>query len=177
MGMNAAALVGDSPTATDALSSLGGDLTLSISFAIANELLAAARDADLGEAELIGIVLSTSIVLSALPNALWLARTELMAAYASLRPSGGASGKISARRPQIAPNSANLHEASGLLAFFALFVRVAQRISMSICVQLIAANVRVQQPLRAVRVVTLLGVAVFFVFLESTATLGRVQRR
>ena len=48
---------------------------------------------------------------------------------------------------------------------------------MSICVQLIAANVRVQQPLRAVRVITLLGVAVFFVFLESTATLGRVQQR
>ena len=66
---------------------------------------------------------------------------------------------------------------SGLLAFLALFVKVAQRIVMSICVQLIAANVHVTQPLRTVRVFTLMGVAVFFVFLESTATLGRVVPR
>lgn len=161
-----ATLLGNSPTASDALSSLGGDLTLSISFAVANELLDAARDAELGEAELIGIVLSTSIVLSALPNVLWLARTEVVAAWAVYK----------GQKPPIRPNP-NVGETSGLLAFLALFVRVAQRISMSICVQLIAANVRVQQPLRAVRVITLLGVAVFFVFLESTATLGRVQQR
>ena len=80
------------------------------------------------------------------------------------------------QKPPIRPNEKD-GEVSGLLAFLALFVRVAQRISMSICVQLIAANVRVQQPLRVVRVITLLGVAVFFVFLESTATVGRVQQR
>ena len=161
-----ASLVGMTPTASDALSALGGDLTLSIAWAIANELLSAARDAELSEAELIGIVLTTSIVLSALPNVLWLARTEVVAAWAAVR-----------KQPvPIRPNP-KAAETSGLLAFLALFVRVAQRISMSICVQLIAANVHVQQPLRSVRVITLLGVAVFFVFLESTATLGRVQQR
>ena len=148
------------------VSALGGDLTLSIAWAIAHELLDAAKDAELGEAELIGIVLSTSIVLSALPNVLWLARTEVVAAWAVW---GG-------RPVPIRPNP-KASEQSGLLAFLALFVRVAQRISMSICVQLIPANVHVQQPLRAVRVITLLGVAVFFVFLESTATLGRVEPR
>lgn len=163
---SAATLLGTSPTASDALSALGGDLTLSISFAVAHELLDAARDAELGEAELIGIVLSTSIVLSALPNVLWLARTEVVVAWAVYK----------GQKPPIRPNEKD-GEVSGLLAFLALFVRVAQRISMSICVQLIAANVQVQQPLRVVRVITLLGVAVFFVFLESTATVGRVQQR
>lgn len=161
-----ARLVGDSPTASDALSSLGGDLTLSISFAVARELLDAATEAQVGEAELIGIVLTVSIVLSALPNALWLAKTEVAAAWAV------SQGK----RPRMSSSDAGT-DSSGLLAFFALFVKVSQRITMSICVQLIAANVHVTQPLRAVRVFTLIGVAVFFVFLESTATLGRVARR
>lgn len=159
-------LVGNSPTASDALSALGGDLTLSISFAVARELLDAAKEAQIGEAELIGIVLTVSIVLSALPNALWLARTEVAAAWAVAR----------GRRPRIAPDPSDA-DRSGLLAFLALFVKVAQRIVMSICVQLIAANVHVTQPLRTVRVFTLMGVAVFFVFLESTATLGRVVGR
>ena len=161
-----AALVGNSPTASDALSALGGDLTLSISFAVARELLDAAKEAQIGEAELIGIVLTVSIVLSALPNALWLAGTEAAAAWAVSR----------GQRPNIAPDPAAADK-SGLLAFLALFVKVSQRITMSICVQLIAANVHVTQPLRTVRVFTLMGVAVFFVFLESTATLGRVVGR
>ena len=94
MGDSTASLLGNSPTASDALSALGGDLTLSISFAVAHELLDAARDAELGEAELIGIVLSTSIVLSALPNVLWLARTEVVAAWAVYK----------GQRPPIRPN-------------------------------------------------------------------------
>ncbi len=159
-------LVGNAPTASDALSALGGDLTLSISFAVARELLDAGKDSGIGEAELIGVVLTTSIVLSALPNALWLARTEVAALWEVLNK------RVPSHRPD--PSAA---DRSGLLAFLALFVKIAQRITMQICVQLIAANVRVTQPLRTVRVLTLMGVAVFFVFLESTATLGRVQPR
>jgi len=159
-------LVGNAPTASDALSALGGDLTLSISWAVARELLDAAKEAQIGEAELIGIVLSTSIVLSALPNVLWLARTEVVAAW-----------EVAHKRPAPTKPDPNVAATSGLLAFLALFVKVAQRITMSICVQLIAANVQAQQPLRVVRIFTLMGVAVFFVFLESTATLGRVQMR
>ena len=165
-------LVGNAPTASDALSALGGDLTLSIAWAVARELLDAAKEAQIGEAELIGIVLSTSIVLSALPNVLWLARTEVAAAWQVYLIRSGRSTKPPKTRPD--PSVA---ATSGLLAFLALFVKVAQRITMSICVQLIAANVQAQQPLRVVRIFTLMGVAVFFVFLESTATLGRVQMR
>lgn len=151
--------------ATDALSSLGGDLTFAISWAVANELLAAARDAQLGEAELVGVVLFASICLSALPRALLLARVETMRAIAirsGAPPPSYASVEVSS---------------SGLLAFMGIFLRISQRISLSVCVQLLTANVQANQPLRAVRVLTLLGTAVFFLFLESTATLGRVEGR
>ena len=64
-----------------------------------------------------------------------------------------------------------------MLAFLAVFVSIAQRISISLVLQLLAANVRTHQPLRSVRILTLLSVAVFFLFLESTATVGRVTAR
>ena len=151
-----------SPTASDALSQSSHSLTLSISFAVANELLDAGRDAELGEAELIGIVLAASIVLGTLPSVLSLMRTEVAAAWAV------AHGRK--------PCADDTNSGTGSFAFLALFVKLSQRITMSICVQLIAANVRVHQPLRSVRVLTLIGVAVFFVFLESTATIGGNQR-
>jgi len=159
-----AQLVGNAPTATDALSALGGDLTLSISFALANEVLEAAKEAELGESELIGIVLAASIVLSALPNLLWLARIEV----------GSAWDVMHGRKPRSTGSSAS---PSGLISFLAFLMKVSQRLSMSICVQLIAANVRTQQPLRTVRVLTLAGVAVFFVFLDKSATLGTQRQR
>ena len=151
--------------ATDALSSLGGDLTFAISWAVANELLAAARDAQLGDAELVGIVLFSSICFSALPKALLMARVETMRAVAV------ASGETPPSYSSIKVSS------SGLLAFLGIFLRISQRISLSVCVQLLTANVQATQPLRAVRVLSMLGTAVFFLFLESTATLGRVESR
>lgn len=151
--------------ATDALSSLGGDLTFAISWAVANELLAAAKDAQLGEAELVAIVLFSSICFSALPKALLMARVETMRA-------------IAVRYGQPPPSYSTVKvSSSGLLAFLGIFLRISQRISLSVCVQLLTANVQANQPLRAVRVLTMLGTAVFFLFLESTATLGRVETR
>lgn len=151
--------------ATDALSALGGDLTFAISWAVANELLGAAKDAQLGDAELVGVVLFSSICLSALPKALLMARVETMRALAI------ANGQEPPSYKAITVSS------SGLLAFMGIFLRIAQRISLSVCVQLLTANVQATQPLRAVRVLTMLGTAVFFLFLESTATLGRVEGR
>ena len=167
------------PTGADSLSALGGDLTLSIAWAVANELLSAAKSAEIGEAELIGMVLATSIVLSSLPQLLSLLRAELVLGWKVLRGSNGPKGfdlVDGQPREAPAPTSVASVPVSNILSFLTLFVRVAQRISMSVCVQLIADNVKVHQPLRAVRVITLMGVAVFFVFVESTGSVGRVAR-
>ena len=71
--------------AADALSSLGGDLTFSVSWSVATELLDAARETQLGEAELIAIVLGFSVVLGALPTAMALARAEADKFWTSTR--------------------------------------------------------------------------------------------
>ena len=143
---------------TEALGALGSDLAFSVSFGIARELLDAARDAQIGDEELIGIVLALSIVLGALPNSLAVAYSEL------------AKHKWLGETARYLPSKTG---SSGFLAFINLLIDIARRISISITVQLLAANVRARQPQRSVRIVSLLSVAVFFLFLEATSSLGR----
>ena len=152
----------------DTLSALGGDLTFSVSWSVASELLDAAREAQLGEAELIAIVLGLSVILSALPDGLRIARSEVARIWAP-------ASKDSQNAPSTAEQRSG--ESSGIAGFMGLFVNIFQRISVSIVVQLLAANVRSQQPRRIARVLSLLTVAVFFLFLESTAAVGRLRSR
>ena len=66
---------------------------------------------------------------------------------------------------------------AGVFEFAILLFNMAQRISLSICVQLLASNVRSRQPLRSVRIVSLLAVSIFFLFLESTSSVGNAHRK
>jgi hypothetical protein len=136
-----------------ALGSLGSDLLFSVSFSIARELLDGAQEANLTEDELIGFVLVVSVVLSAVPSSLRAVRRELGHMIPWLQSSKGA-------------------KSSGVLEFFTVFLEIFRRISLSICVQLLAAHVTSRQPLRTVRVVGLFSVAVFFSFLESSSSIG-----
>ena len=151
-------------SAAVALSSLGADLAFSVSYNIASELLDSANEAGLSEEELIGLVLALSVVLGALPSSLNALRSVVRARLGS-EAGAGAKAKL-----QNGPTS-------GVFEFFALFLRMAQRISVSICVQLVASNVRTREPLRAVRIVSLLGVSIFFMFLESTGHVGQNDRK
>jgi hypothetical protein len=144
-----------------ALTAVGSDLAFSVSFAIAQELLNAATEAHLSEEELISVVLALSIILSAIPPSIKGVRLEL-----ERRASRDAK-----RQDESLKKSETSH--SGLLEFLLLLVGMAQRISVSVCVQLLASNVRTRQPLRSVRIVTLLAVAIFFLFLDSTSSVGR----
>jgi hypothetical protein len=143
--------------ASIALGALGSDLAFSVSFGIANELLAAATEAGVSEDELVAVVLALSVVLAALPRSVHIATRELQAREL-----------FGWKRP----DAAQTVDAGGLAAFIGLLVDIAKRISVSIAVQLLAANVRAKQPLRAVRIVSLLSVAVFFLFLEATSSVG-----
>jgi len=149
-----------------ALGSLGSDLAFSVSLGIAHELLDAAQEAHLSEDELIGIVLAVSVLLAAIPSSF----VALKKVFTKKR-GGNDDGKEedkSGNEPQV--------ESSGILDFITLLLRMAQRISLSICVQLVASNVRSRQPLRSVRVVSLLAVSIFFLFLESTSSVGNARR-
>lgn len=147
--------------ATDALSSIGSDLSFAVSFAIANELLAAAREQQLEDSELIGIVLLTSIFLSALPKALVVFSRELAKLMAIVR--GIPYSEES--------NSKGVTE-QGILGFAAFLLQIFQRISLTVTIQLVTASVQTAQPLRSVRLLSLLSVLFFFVFLRQTATIG-----
>ena len=139
-----------------ALGSLGSDLAFSVSFNIATELLGSANESHLSEEELIGVVLVLAVVLASIPSAF----KSIMSAWK--RWSGrDETGRFST---------------SGFFEFLTLLMRTAQRISVSICVQLLASNVRSRQPLRSVRVVSLLAIAIFFLFLESTSSVGGPSR-
>ena len=133
--------------AESALGNLGSDLAFSVSFGIGRELLDAANDAQLSEDELIASVLILSIVMTAVPTLLTTFTRELR--------KRGVFG--------LAPVPHKLSSTeSGLLAFGALLVDIARRIAISLSVQLLAANVRAKQPNRAVRIISLLSVAIFF---------------
>ena len=62
---------------------------------------------------------------------------------------------------------AQLQDRRSALDFGALIVSICQRIVLAISIQLLAASVRTQQPSRLVRTISLVGLAVFFVFVES----------
>ena len=127
-------------------------LGLSVSFAIANELLDAGQNAGISEDELVAVVLTLAVVFTALPRT------------------------VHAGIQQFAGKPKGDERSSGLWDFLQLLVGIAKRISISVSVQLLAANVRAKQPLRAVRVVSLLSVAIFFLFLEATSSIGATRR-
>lgn len=148
--------------ADSALGNLGSDLAFSVSFGIGRELLDAAKDAQLSEDELIAAVLVLSIVMTALPMLFSVATREVrLRGCFGLKP---------------LPHKLSSTE-SGLVAFGALLVDMARRIAISLAVQLLAANVRAKQPNRAVRIVSLLSVAIFFLFLEASSSIGLKVRR
>lgn len=157
-----------------ALGSLGNDLAFSVSYNIASELLDAANEAHLSEEELIGIVLGLAVVLASVPSAVRGVWAGLKRCSARMLKRWRVRVRPATPDPDPTPPPDGL---SGIAEFAALLVGIAQRISVSICVQLLASNVRSRQPLRAVRVVSLLAVAIFFLFLESSSSIGSAYRR
>lgn len=175
-------------SAAGALTALGADLSFSVSYSIASELLAAASEADVTEEELICIVLGLSVLIAAVPSSLqaarrvatdaWSAATNWWRRGRSVPPvaSGAASG-AKCDKPSAGAGAGAASAHSDVLEFLLVLLRMAHRIAISVCVQLLASNVRTKQPLRSVRIASLLAVSLFFLFLESASRLGTAQQR
>lgn len=155
---------------------------MSVSFNIANELLEAAHDEQLSEDELISLVLGFAIIFSALQSRLNKSLRERNASVArsARKKARAAVAKLVLVRPELsgllddtfvreAERTAveDLANKRSSLDFLALLVSICQRILVAISVQLLAASVKAQQPSRLVRTVSLVALAMFFVFLES----------
>lgn len=147
----------------DALTALGSDLAFSVSYTIALELRESAESGGFNTHELVAIVFLMSILLMATPS-------------------------IIVRATQIARHSniewlrtiGTIHKQqtwSAIIKFIALLLSIARRIVVSLLVQLVANAAVAQQGARSARILSLLSVAVFFLFLESGAsTPGSITR-
>ena len=168
------------------LSSIGSDLSVSVSFNIASELLAAANDEQIAADELISLVLGFAIIFSAVQarlnktlsdrrrSVVEKARLQARSRVAELKKLHGETlgGVFSDGFVHAAEHAAvsELATKRSGLDFLALVVNILQRILVAISVQLLAASVRSQQESRLVRTVSLIGLAIFFVFVESLTT-------
>ena len=187
---------GAAGTAAGALSSIGSDLSISISFQVASELIEGGKEGQLRDDELVGIVLALAIVLTALRSMLsFVRKARLESAVAAARRFGEATwptalacmqssaksrgepmfvaeGELEKAKQQFVADKAKAAEEKfeserTILDFSLLFVNIATRISLSVTVQLLAAAARSRQSVRAARVLTLISLSVFFVYLEA----------
>tara|TARA_B110000037_G_scaffold67504_2_gene81934 strand:- start:2433 stop:2855 length:423 start_codon:yes stop_codon:yes gene_type:complete len=133
-------------TTASALTSISADLSVSISFQVAMELVNGAEESDFQEDELVAIVLGVAILLSAARSMLTVIRS-----------------KRQSRKKQKSSERT-------LLDFVILLTQISGRIALSTTVQLLASAARGSQTSRAARVLALLSLSVFFVWIESSST-------
>jgi hypothetical protein len=161
--------------AASALSGLGSDLSVSISFNVALELVNSARESQIGDEELVATLVLFIVVLTTARAAVG---KRLADARAVTQLSVEASAEAEKEKdpsfevdPFVKASMNSYDESRGLLAFLELLLSLAQRISIAVAIQVLAFAVRTTAPSRTVRITTLLGVVLFFLFLEQQ--LGR----
>ena len=171
-----------------ALQLIGSDLSVSVSFVIARELLEGAAEVQMADDELIACVLGLSIVFTAIENAVTIrleersrssverieaeaeAEAESKVADGSLSPSDK-KGFVSEAAEDARAKLSKRH--SGL-DFVKVLVGIARQIAFSITIQLLASSARAREPSRAVRLLTLIGLVVFFLFVQSNGSRNRI---
>lgn len=140
--------------------------------------MAGAEEASLKDDELVGVVLAVAILLAAARSTLSFVREErrkrfevgvVRRAEAAWEPAAGKT-----RDEYILDCVRRERERFGsertLLDFAILFVSIASRIALSTTVQLLASAARGRQTTRAARVLTLVSLSSFFVWIESSAS-------
>ena len=169
--------------AASTLSGLGADLSVSISFVLASEFVAAAREAELADDELVTLLIVAVVTLTSVKSfvsgrvkkAAALARAATAAASVSAGSSKEPGGDdddgtaVAGAAEGAADTIETSADTRGVLEFSLLMLNIAQRICLSISVQVVAFAVKNDASSRIVRVTTLLGVVVFFVFFESAS--------
>jgi hypothetical protein len=172
-------------TTFSTLSSIGSDLSVSISFSVASELLASAEDMQLTTDELIGLLLSLCVIVSALHANLsrLVVRRRSTAIESVVKQAKldaeevckGYSGLKDPVRKRLVEVFVSESKALALqkaserrtsFDFLLLLTGILQRISVAIAIQLLASSVRSQQLSRVVRAVSLVSLSCFFVFVE-----------
>ena len=139
-------------TASAAIDYVASDLSFSIAYQVALELLGASREGDISDEVLVAYVIALGILVNTIP------RTAL-----------GAYRFLTGITPREALRSMR---PNGALAFLVRFLRVIERILLSIIIQLIASSARAGQSVRLQRILSLLSTSLFFTCLETSGQLA-----
>ena len=167
--------------ATNALASIGSDLSVSVSFQVASELVDASREVQMQDAELIGIVLGLSVAFSALLSLLSYRRAEQHQSFKArvtkqaeeevmhepdeaFAADGGRDAFV---KRCVALEIKRFEEERSVTDFLILLVQISARISFSLTVQLLATSARSRQTSRTGRVLSLVGLSIFFTWIHA----------
>jgi hypothetical protein len=164
-------------TANEALVAIG-DVSFTVSYAVAAEIRASAIVGGVSDYELIAGVLLIAILLAATPSITQRAYRTVALGWRHARLRGTSDGvwRMRVRRLLdwvLLGDDDERREGPttrSLVAFVTLLFATGQRIAISLLVQVVAATAVSNQTLRIDRVLTLLSVAVFFIFLQSGAS-------
>ena len=159
-------LVAMTAPAPQALTSLGSDLTFSVSFALALELREQAAVLHISQSQLIATLLLLTFILGRLPIALHGIEEIVSSIYGQTNQNDRVYVKETkeGEEDERGKGGGTYRHVS---AFVMTFVDIARRITASLLVQIVARGVVADQPLRASRVISLLTVTIFFIFLQA----------
>jgi hypothetical protein len=152
---------------TAALSSLGSDLSFSISFLAASELVEAAKEGQLADAELVAVMLFVVVVVSVLKGVVSRQVADALKRR-TVKINGEIAADVEESERELLVQTALREQSKSLLEFVLLLLLVVQRIVLSLTVQVVAVSVRSTSASRAVRVISLLSLVLFFLFLDSS---------
>ena len=124
---------------------LASDLSFTISYSVARELLDAARENDMGDDALVAVVIAIGIVVHTLPQTF---------------------GMLS-RRFGMQKVDMDTGASRSAFSFFSRLLSTVERIVLSVVIQLIAGAARAEQPQRLQRVLSLCSTSFFFLFLRE----------
>ena len=156
-----------------ALGSVGSDLSVSISFSIAGELLALARESQVSDEELVSVLFALVVAVTSSRKAVSKLIADLSEAEHERLES---VARAEARSKNLGPSetdalilaTTNVPPKRGLLEFALLLLRITQSIVLSISVQVLAYSVRASASTRVLRITSLCGMVVFFLFFEAS---------
>ena len=161
----------------EALTTLGSEITFSVAFAIARELRDEAIASNISDVELIAIMTLLTIALNRVPSVteeVWTRALELFSRFLKYQPwlekvmsNANSHEHGSTKRSDAAHAKYGTTKTIG--SFFRLFLDIAKRISANLLVQLVANAIVARETQRSARIVSLLTITIFFVFLQSGA--------
>ena len=145
------------------LDKVGADLSFSVSYTIASELRDSAISAGVPQDELIALVFLLYLLLMYLPGTL----SELWMSAGKLRGDGYDVADEQEEKQQKQEVKQDVYRS--VWDFAKEMHSMAQRITLSLAVQLVARSVTMREPQWRVRVLTLMSVAIFFLYIEASA--------